>query len=177
MADAVTLVLGGARSGKSRYAEARLAGHRGPRIYLATAEAGDAEMAARIAAHRRRRGTDWRTLEEPLELAATLALSSTPRTAILVDCLTLWLANLMHAGRDPGDETERLVQVLSELTCTVVMVSNEVGLGIVPANAEARRFRDAAGDLHQAVSAIAAEVTFVAAGIPLVLKPQRREKR
>ncbi|MDX1432036.1 MAG: bifunctional adenosylcobinamide kinase/adenosylcobinamide-phosphate guanylyltransferase [Gammaproteobacteria bacterium] len=175
MAD-LSLVLGGARSGKSRYAESRLARHRGQRIYLATAEPGDAEMAARIAAHRRRRGTEWRTVEEPLELAATLALSSAPRTAILVDCLTLWLANLMGAKRDLAAETSRLLEVLGGLDGTVVLVANEVGLGIVPDNAEARRFRDAAGILHQDIAKIADEVVLVAAGIPLTLKTRKREK-
>ncbi len=163
-----TLILGGARAGKSRFAET-LIEQRGAGLYLATAEAGDAEMAARIARHRSRRGDRWATLEEPLELAATLAANAGPGRAILVDCLTLWLSNLMHAGRDVEAETRRLADAIP-CPGPVVFVSNEVGLGIVPDNALAREFRDHAGRLHQAVAARADLVLFIAAGIPLVLK-------
>ena len=165
----VTLVLGGARSGKSACAE-RLAMAAGRAVYLATGHAGDAEMAARIAAHRARRGTGWSTLEEPLDLVEALAAALAPDRAVLVDCLTLWLANLMHAGRDATVETERLVAALARGTGPVVLVANEVGLGIVPDNALARRFRDAAGLLNQKVAAAADRVVFVAAGLALTLK-------
>ncbi len=167
----VTLVLGGARSGKSAHAEALVESRPGPCVYLATAEAGDGEMAERIAAHRARRGTRWRTLEEPLELAATLAARPAGEGAVLVDCLTLWLSNLMAAERDPAAETARLLEALPGVAAPVVFVSNEVGLGIVPMNPLARRFRDEAGRLNQAVAAAADRVVFVAAGLPLVLKP------
>lgn len=166
-----TLVLGGARSGKSRYAEALIAS-RGAGLYLASAEAGDAEMAERIRQHRARRGAAWETLEEPLELAAALVREARPDRPILVDCLTLWLSNLLHAGRDLEAETRQLVGSLSRLRGPVVLVSNEVGLGIVPDNALARRFRDAAGRLNQEVAAACERVVLVAAGLPLVLKPQ-----
>lgn len=168
----ITLVLGGARSGKSTYAESLLADHVGPRLYVATAEAHDEEMAARIAAHQTRRGHEaWRTVEAPLTLAATLESETGPGTAVLVDCLTLWLSNLMGAGRDIAQEVERLVASLGRLECRTVLVSNEVGLGIVPDNAMARAFRDHAGRLNQAVAGIAERVVFVAAGLPMTLKP------
>ena len=127
----ITLVLGGARSGKSAHAEALLDDCAGPRLYIATAEARDAEMEARIAAHRARRGPRWRKVEAPLALAETLAAESRPGAALLVDCLTLWLSNLMEAGRDVAAETQRLVACLGRLEGRTVLVSNEVGLGIV----------------------------------------------
>ena len=161
----VTLVLGGARSGKSAFAESLLAGG----TYLATATAGDQEMAARIAEHRARRGESWRTLEEPLELATALAACQGP---VLVDCLTLWLANIMQAGREVDAETQGLVAALQDLTGPVVLVSNEVGSGIVPDNELAREFRDRAGRLNQDVAAVAGRVLLVAAGLPLVMKDE-----
>ena len=165
----VTLALGGARSGKSRFAE-RLVAASGLRpVYIATAKAGDAEMAARIAAHRARRGAEWTTVEEPLALAAALA-DVGPGSAALVDCLTLWLANLMAAGRDVDAERRALAAALPAPGASVVLVSNEVGQGIVPDNALARRFRDAAGLLHQDVAAAADRVYFIAAGLPQRLK-------
>ncbi|MFO1056769.1 MAG: bifunctional adenosylcobinamide kinase/adenosylcobinamide-phosphate guanylyltransferase [Dongiaceae bacterium] len=167
----ITLVLGGARSGKSRLAEGLLA-EAPRRTYLATAEAGDAEMAARIADHRARRGPGWTTLEEPLELVPALAVATAGGGAVLVDCLTLWLANLLGAGRDAAAEGDRLAAALPGLAGPVVLVSNEVGLGIVPDNALARAFRDQAGRLHQAVAAVAQRVLLVAAGLPLTLKDQ-----
>ncbi len=163
-----TLVLGGARSGKSRYAEALLAGHPGRRLYIATAEAGDAEMAERIRRHRARRGDAWEAVEAPLELPQVLAAAG--GAAVLVDCLTLWLSNLIHAGRDPEVATAALVEALAACRGPAVLVSNEVGWGIVPENALARTFRDAAGLMHQAVAAAADRVVLVAAGLPLVLK-------
>ena len=167
----ITLVLGGARSGKSAHAEALLKGHAGARLYIATAEARDAEMEARIAAHRARRGPGWRTVEAPLALAETLEAESRPGAALLVDCLTLWLSNILDAGRDVAAETRRLTDCLARLEGRTVLVANEVGLGIVPENAAARAFRDHAGRLNQAVAEIAGRVVFVASGLPLVLKP------
>ncbi len=165
----VTLVLGGARSGKSRYAET-LVREAGGGVYLATAQALDGEMAARIARHRADRGQGWTTIEEPLELAAALERGAQAGHPILVDCLTLWLSNLMGAGRAVEAETARLLTALKSLAVPVVFVSNEVGLGIVPDNALARAFRDEAGRLNQAVAAAANRVVFLAAGLPLVLK-------
>ncbi len=173
------LVLGGARSGKSRHAEslieAALAGGAcDGATYLATATAAadDAEMATRIAEHRQRRGPAWRTVEAPLDLAGALAEHSTPRRPVLVDCLTLWLANLMFAGRDVDAESARLVAALQDPAGPVVLVSSEVGLGIVPDNALARAFRDHAGRLNQAVAACVPRVVFVAAGLTLTLKDE-----
>lgn len=165
----ITLVLGGARSGKSRYAEA-LVRDAGGGIYLATAQALDDEMAARIARHRAERGEGWTTIEEPLELGAALERSARIGRPVLVDCLTLWLSNLMGAGRAAKQETARLIAVLKTLPVPVVLVSNEVGLGIVPDNALARAFRDEAGRLNQTVAAAAGRVVLLAAGLPLVLK-------
>jgi adenosylcobinamide kinase/adenosylcobinamide-phosphate guanylyltransferase len=170
----VTLVLGGARSGKSRFAENLLAAHPGGRVYLATAEAGDAEMAERIRRHRARRGAGWATLEVPIELAPALETAALDGSAVLVDCLTLWLSNLMAAGRDVAGEADRLVATLARLRGPAVLVSNEVGLGIVPDNALARAFRDHAGLLHQAVAKTADRVCFIAAGLPLLLKDARK---
>ncbi|MGE4220760.1 MAG: bifunctional adenosylcobinamide kinase/adenosylcobinamide-phosphate guanylyltransferase [Alphaproteobacteria bacterium] len=165
----VTLVLGGARSGKSRHAEALVESHPGPCIYLATATPGDGEMAARIAAHRDRRGPRWQTVEEPLALAEALHAAAAPDRAVLVDCLTLWISNLMGAGRDVDAVGDALAASLPAAG-PVVFVSNEVGLGIVPDNAAARAFRDHAGRLHQTVAARADSVLFVAAGLALPLK-------
>lgn len=165
----ITLVLGGARSGKSRYAET-LVHEAGGGVYLATAQALDDEMAARIAKHRTDRGHGWTTLEEPLELAAALDRGARAGQPILVDCLTLWLSNLMGAGRAVEPETARLLAVLKSVPVSVVLVANEVGLGIVPDNALARAFRDEAGRLNQAIAAAADRVVFLAAGLPMVLK-------
>lgn len=173
----IVLVLGGARSGKSAFAEARtLALRRGKAkaLYLATAEPRDGEMRARIAAHRKRRGTHWTTHEEPLDLAGILDAHARPGAPVLVDCLTLWLANLLGAGRDVAAQTEMLCAALGRAKGPVVLVSNEVGLGVVPDNAMARAFRDHAGRLHQAVGAIASHVVFVAAGLPLFLKGPKK---
>ena len=166
----VTLVLGGARSGKSRHAEALIEEAAPQAIYLATAEARDGEMAERIGRHRARRGERWRTIEEPLALAPRLLEAAEGRAPILVDCLTLWLANLLEAGRAIDREIALLLEVLPRVAAPLVIVANEVGLGIVPENALARAFRDEAGRLNQAVAARAERVVFVAAGLPLVLK-------
>ncbi len=166
----VTLILGGARSGKSRYAErlVEVAASRG--TYCATAEAGDAEMADRIAEHRARRGPFWRTVEAPLDLASAIAVHAEPECPILVDCLTLWLSNLILAGKRADEEAGALYSSLRRAAGTVVLVSNEVGMGLVPETPLGRNFRDAAGCLNQAVAAQADRVVFVAAGLPLVLK-------
>ncbi|MFQ5938966.1 MAG: bifunctional adenosylcobinamide kinase/adenosylcobinamide-phosphate guanylyltransferase [Alphaproteobacteria bacterium] len=170
----VTLILGGAGSGKSAFAasliEACLGRTAGGGIYLATAEPGDPEMAERIRRHRERRGRGWTTLEEPVRLVEALVAHARPEGPILVDCLTLWLSNLMGAGSDIAAETRRLAEALPGLRGPVVFVSNEVGLGIVPDNAPARAFRDHAGRLHQLLAASADRVVLMAAGLPLVLK-------
>lgn len=167
----VTLVLGGARSGKSGFAE-RLASESGlRRVYVATAEAGDGEMSERIARHRADRGADWQTIEEPVALAATLSQQARTGSVVLVDCLTLWLTNLMVADADIDSEIDRFASGLPDLHGPVVLVSNEVGQGIVPDNAMARAFRDHAGRLHQAVAGQAVSVYFVTAGLAQVLKP------
>ena len=166
----VTLVLGGARSGKSRHAEALVESQPGACVYLATAQAGDAEMTARIAAHRARRGERWTTVEEPLDLAAALGEACGPDRAVLVDCLTLWLSNLLGAGRPVAAECEELLAALPGLAGPVVFVSNEVGQGVVPDNAFTRAFVDHAGRLHQDLVAVAHRVIFITAGLPRELK-------
>ena len=169
----VTLVLGGQRSGKSALAERLIEAH-GPGIYLATAEAGDPEMAERIRRHRERRGEDWTTVEEPLEL--TRALGRHGDRAVLVDCLTLWLANLMAAGSDIDAETRALTGALAGLAQPVVLVSGEVGQGVIPPTPLGRRFADEAGALNQAVARAADRVVFVAAGLATVLKDARERE-
>jgi len=169
----LTLVLGGARSGKSRFAEGLVTALPAPWIYVATAEAHDGEMAERIAHHAARRGEGWVTREAPLDLAEAISRESRDGHPLLVDCLTLWLSNLMLAGRDLEAETQRLLDALAAARGPVVAVSNEVGLGIVPENALGRRFRDAQGRLNAAVAEHAERVLFMAAGLPLTLKDQR----
>ena len=164
----IELVIGGARSGKSAHAEARARTSGLKVTYLATGEARDAEMGARITHHRARRPAGWRTVEEPLLLAAALRRAAAPDTCLLVDCLTLWLANVLFAERD--DEVAKLLETLPELPGRIILVSNEVGWGIVPENALARRFRDEQGRLNQRVAALADRVTLVAAGLALPLK-------
>jgi adenosylcobinamide kinase / adenosylcobinamide-phosphate guanylyltransferase len=163
---AVILVTGGARSGKSTRAEARACGFAGRPVYIATAEALDAEMRDRIATHRARRGEAWLERETPLELVGALA-ETDGGGARLVDCLTLWLSNLLHAGRDWSSEASALAAALGRQRSPVVLVTNEVGLGIVPDNALARQFRDAAGLLNQTIARVADEVEFVVAGLPM----------
>ena len=165
----LTLVLGGARSGKSRYAESLIEALPPPWIYLATAEARDAEMVKRIAEHRARRDAGWRTIEAAHDLAAALGRVP-PGVPVLIDCLTLWLSNRMLAEADMDREIERLEAALVEQKDTVVLVSNEVGAGIVPDNALARRFQDLQGTLNQKVAAKASRVVFMVAGLPLQLK-------
>ncbi|MFN3260913.1 MAG: bifunctional adenosylcobinamide kinase/adenosylcobinamide-phosphate guanylyltransferase [Pikeienuella sp.] len=161
----ITLILGGARSGKSARALALAAP---PRAFIATAEAGDGEMAQRIARHKAERGEDWALIEAPLDLPAALAEAG-GRTA-LVDCLTLWLSNLMAAGREPEAETARLIAALRAAQAPVILVSNEIGLGLVPMEPLSRRFRDEQGRLNQRIAAAADRVEFVAAGLPIRLK-------
>ena len=165
----LAFVLGGARSGKSRHAEGLIAAHPAPWIYIATAQALDGEMAERIAHHRARRDGRWRTVDAPLDLVG--ALEAAPEGApVLVDCLTLWLTNVMLAGRDVEAESRRLAGILARPRGPWAAVANEVGLGIVPENALARRFRDAAGRLNQAVAAGADRVTLMVAGLPVSVK-------
>lgn len=165
-----TLVLGGARSGKSAYAEGLLADK--PALYLATGQAFDDEMAERIRLHTARRGPMWSTIEEPLDLAAALDAHLDPTRPVLVDCLTLWISNLMHHGRDVDHETAMLCEVLESARGHVVLVSNEVGMGLVPETQLGRRFRDHQGRVNQHVAQACRRVVFVAAGLPLVLKDQ-----
>ena len=165
----VTLVLGGARSGKSAFAES-LAREQGRGVYIATAERVDEEMVRRIAVHRARRGEGWRTVEAPLALADAIRRESVPRTCLLVDCLSVWLGNLMHHGRSVDIAHEDLLDALRSAAGPVVLVANEVGLGVVPDNAMARDFRDHAGLFNQSIAALAQRVYFVAAGLPLTLK-------
>lgn len=160
----ITLVLGGARSGKSAYAESLLADGG---IYIATAEVLDGEMKDRVDAHIRRRGPVWETVEAPYDLALALKRDGKP---VLVDCLTLWTSNLMLQGRDAVAELDEVIAVLKARRSPSVLVSNEVGLGIVPDNALARRFRDQAGLVNQKIAAISDRVAFVAAGLPMALK-------
>jgi adenosylcobinamide kinase / adenosylcobinamide-phosphate guanylyltransferase len=165
----LTLVLGGARSGKSRYAESLITALPAPWIYLATAQAHDEEMRDRIAAHRSRRNAGWQTTEAPDDLA--LALARAPEgAAVLVDCLTLWLSNRMLANADVDAEIGGLEQALDRRAGAVVLVSNEVGSGIVPDNALARRFRDLQGCLNQRMAARADRVVLMVAGLPLDVK-------
>ena len=165
----VTLVLGGARSGKSTYAERLIEATGLPKVYVATAQAFDAEMQARIEEHRARR-SGWQTIDAPLELANVLHAQSGKGNAILVDCLTLWLTNLLMAEHDIASAFHVLLGVLRRADHPIVLVSNEVGLGIVPENALARAFRDHTGRLHQMIAAEAGQVHFIAAGLPIKLK-------
>ena len=165
----ITLVLGGARSGKSRYAEALIARSPKPWVYIATAEVRDEEMAERIAVHQARRAQGWQTVEALHDLPG--ALKSAPaNAAVLVDCLTLWLANLMEGSCDIDAEITRLQEALKERAGPTVLVSNEVGLSIVPDNALARRFRDVQGVLNQRMAAAVQRVVMMVAGIPIAVK-------
>jgi adenosylcobinamide kinase/adenosylcobinamide-phosphate guanylyltransferase len=166
----LTLVLGGARSGKSRHAEHLVEAAASSGTYCATAEAGDDEMAARIALHRARRGAFWRTVEAPLAVAGTIAAEANPERPLLIDCLTLWLSNLMLAEQPIDQEFMTLRMALRDAACPIVLVANEVGLGLVPQTRLGRDFRDAAGRLNQNIAALADRVVFIAAGLPLMLK-------
>lgn len=180
----ITLLLGGARSGKTKRAlelasrafsqadgtDARQSG--GALIYIATAEAGDEEMTARIARHKAERGPQWRTIESPLALAETLSANAGPGNIIVVDCLTLWLSNVLLAERDVETQTQALCVAVERTPAKLILISNEVGLGIVPASPLGRQFRDCQGRLNQAMADIAGTVEFIAAGLSLRLKPQ-----
>lgn len=165
----LTLILGGARSGKSRHAEQIIEALPAPWTYLATAQAWDEEMRQRIAAHRARRSQDWLTVDAPLALPEAIAANPAGRP-ILVDCLTLWLTNLMLAEQDCAAACEALLRACAACDSPVVLVGSEVGLGIVPENALARRFRDEAGRLHQRLAAQADRVVFMVAGLPMQVK-------
>lgn len=166
----LTLVLGGARSGKSRYAEDLVKAAPAPWVYLATAQAFDDEMASRIRRHRADRGPGWTTVEEPLDLVGALMRHTAPGTSVLVDCLTLWVSNLMGTGRDVSMACTAFADTLERLKGNVVLVSNEVGMGIVPDNPMAREFRDHVGRLHQMVAARSRRVVLVVAGLPMNVK-------
>jgi adenosylcobinamide kinase/adenosylcobinamide-phosphate guanylyltransferase len=170
-----SLILGGARSGKSALAERMAEASGAEVVYVATAQARDAEMAARIAHHRARRPSHWSSVEEPLALADVLRAQARPERCVLVDCLTLWLSNLL--GHDDAAlfarERAALLDALPALPGTVLLVSNEVGSGVVPMGELSRRFVDEAGRLHQALAAVCERVLFVAAGLPLALKGER----
>ena len=166
----VTLVLGGARSGKSRFAQCLAEAIDGDLVYMATAQAFDAEMVERIARHRSDRSARWQTVECPLNLADAISANHKGGRTILVDCLTLWLSNLMLGEHDVAKAVSTLVATLKTSASTVVLVSNEVGQGIVPDNALVRRFRDEAGWLNQAIARAADDVWFVTAGLPQQLK-------
>ena len=161
----VSLVLGGARSGKSAHA---LSLATPPRAFVATAQAGDGEMADRIAAHQAERGSDWTLIEAPLDLIG--ALEQAKGQNVLIDCLTLWLSNLMHHKHDVAQETTQLINAMQRASGSIVLVSNEVGMGLAPMNALGREFRDEQGRLNQRIAATADSVEFVAAGLPLRLK-------
>lgn len=173
----VELILGGARSGKSGYAE-RLALESGLAvIYIATAEAGDEEMRLRIEEHRRRRPEDWLTVEAPLHLATSLRASAAPDRCVIVDCLTLWLSNLLHAAPGPelpgepfARERQSLLDLLPGLPGKVLLVSNEVGSGVIPMGEISRIFADEAGRLHQAIASMGERVVLMVAGYPVLVK-------
>lgn len=171
MTRSTLFVLGGARSGKSRFAQARAEMLTGRHHFVATAEAFDDEMRDRIARHRADRDARWQTVEAPRDLPAVLGALSAADAVVLVDCLTLWLSNLLLTDADVDRAESELCSAINRFAGHIVLVSNEVGLGIVPANALARRFGDAAGRLNQAVAAVATEVVLLAAGLPLTLKP------
>lgn len=170
----IELILGGARSGKSALAEQRAIESGLAVTYIATAENGDGEMAERIAHHQHRRPADWLLVEEPLHLARVLSEQASPERCLIVDCLTLWLSNLL--ADEPIDEIQfaaelaALLKVLPRLPGQLLLVSNEVGLGIIPLGAITRRFCDESGRLHQALAASCDRVTFVTAGLPMTLK-------
>ena len=167
----IVLVIGGARSGKSRYAQALAEASGRERLFIATAEALDDEMRDRIRRHQEDRRERWRTREEPLELAKVLAGEAAPERVALVDCLTLWLSNLMHAGRSPEREIESLIATLGRLGGPAILVSNEVGLGIAPMTPLGRVFRDWQGRLNSEVAGVADVVVAMTAGLPRLAKP------
>ncbi len=170
---AITLITGGARSGKSAFALEHAAALGARRAFIATAQALDDEMRARIERHKKERGLDWQCVEEPLEVAGWLEQSAGEFDVVLLDCITLWLSNSMLDGGDVEAASERLVRAMAGAPCLVVAVTNEVGMGIVPDSALGREFRDHAGRLNRLVAEAAEEVYFVVSGIPLCIKPER----
>jgi len=168
------LVLGGCRSGKSRYAEQWVAENYSNKVFVATLEArNDAEMDQRIALHLQSRGTGWLTVEEPLDLAGVFEENATGAEVFLVDCLTMWLTNMMmqdFTDEKIQDQVARLCEAVADLSVSVVLVANEVGLGIVPESPLGRRFRDLAGWTNQQMAVVCEQVVLVAAGLPLRLK-------
>ncbi len=168
----IVFVFGGARSGKSAFALAQASAMAGKKVYVATAQAHDAEMVERIDKHRRERGSDWETLEEPMFLGRAVRSVSRTHDIAIIDCLTLWLSNLLGEGDASEEAEDDLIDALRTLDhmTRLFIVSNEVGMGIVPENALARQFRDMAGRLHQRVAGVADEVFLVAAGIPIKIK-------
>jgi adenosylcobinamide kinase/adenosylcobinamide-phosphate guanylyltransferase len=168
----IILITGGARSGKSRYAEERAAELGERRLYIATAEAKDPEMAERIGAHRNRRGRAWTTIEEPVEVSAALLGHNGKTDCVLVDCLTLWLSNLLLRGdaKYAEEKVRQLIEALPSLDFHLIVVTNEVGAGIVPDNPLARQFRDLAGWANQQLAAVASEVVLTVAGLPMIVK-------
>jgi len=163
----LTLILGGARSGKTAHA---LGASPAPHCYIATAQALDGEMQDRIAAHKLERGKTWGLAEAPLDLAGAIRAEAAENRTLLIDCLTLWLSNLMHHERDIDAETATLINAARDAEGRIVMVSNEVGLGLVPMEKLSRDFRDAQGRLNQRIAEAADNVRFIAAGLPLILK-------
>lgn len=172
MTNEIILITGGARSGKSQYAEQRVRAMGGRSVYVATAEANDEEMARRIAEHRKRRGQQWRTIEEPLELTQALLAERGKTDCALVDCLTLWLSNLLlrHNDKYASEKVDELIEKLTQLNFHLVLVTNEVGWGIVPDNPLARKFRDLAGWTNQRMAQAANEVVLMVAGMPMIAK-------
>ncbi len=166
----IVLVLGGARSGKSAFAEGLVDASGLSKVYVATGQAFDREMSDRIDIHKARRGAEWNNVEDPFDLAGVLEKASASDKSVLVDCLTLWVTNLMLEDKDVLAESNLLIEMLPRLSGQIILVSSEVGMGIVPDNYMARAFRDHAGRLHQMIAAIADEVYFVAAGLPLKMK-------
>lgn len=165
-----TLVLGGAKSGKSAFAENLCDTFTGQKIYLATGQAGDDEMSTRIKAHQAHRDTSWQTIEAPLDIVTALEAHNNPQTIILLDCLTLWISNLMMAEHDFDTALTELLGQIKTTQANLVIVSNEVGQGIVPDNKLSRLFRDQAGRAHQKIADLCDDVYFVTAGLPQKLK-------
>lgn len=165
------LILGGARSGKSKFAEKLVLESSKSPVYLATAQPLDKEMESRIDSHKKRRNSKWQTIEESIGIVDVMAKHSTSENIILVDCLTLWLSNLMQEDSNIGDVSARLISIIPQLPGKVVFVSNEVGMGIVPDNRISRSFRDQSGNLNKKMAEICDVVYFIAASQPILLKP------
>ncbi|MDG1858502.1 MAG: bifunctional adenosylcobinamide kinase/adenosylcobinamide-phosphate guanylyltransferase [Emcibacteraceae bacterium] len=165
-----TLILGGARSGKSRLAEKLAINYNLELFYIATAQARDDEMIDRIHHHIERRGQDWKVIEEPTDIANLIRETSTKHNVLLIDCLTLWLSNLFDKGLNPETEISSLISAINDAKGTIIFVTNEVGQGIVPLNELARNFRDIAGRMNQQIAAAVSDVYFITAGLAQPLK-------